>query len=239
MTYLVGLNGRRGAGKDTAFSFIYEWGQERGVSVGRRGFADAMKLSFARIFIPDVSIDEAVIFCDMIKGEGQAKLQIEWGNFDTDDAQKSFVRHELTGRLALQRYGTEAHRDVFGEDFWVDVLLPLERLRVEVPHRDDGLEAFMDEPSWPRNFMGQLDQEPPQLCVITDTRFESEVRRVRDLGGKVWEVHRGFQKLNDNHLSELPLPPDMIDLTIYNNAEGDFHEMVGQLRAALDKLVAE
>jgi hypothetical protein len=29
-------------------------------------------------------------------------------------------------RTYLQRYGTEAHRDVFGQQFWVDATLPLD-----------------------------------------------------------------------------------------------------------------
>jgi len=36
------------------------------------------------------------------------------------------IEHSITGRQALQRYGTEGHRDVFGEDFWVDALLPVD-----------------------------------------------------------------------------------------------------------------
>ena len=30
----------------------------------------------------------------------------------------------MTFREFLQRYGTEAHRDVFGKDFWLEYTLP-------------------------------------------------------------------------------------------------------------------
>jgi hypothetical protein len=186
-----------------------------------------MKLSFARIFIPDTSVDEAVLFCDMLKGEGQSKLTLEWGNYDSADAQKSFVRHELTGRLSLQRYGTEAHRDVFGTDFWVDVLLPLT------------IDDYERVPTWTRNFMGQLDQKAPEICVITDTRFENEAQRVRDLGGKIWEIHRGGQKVEDGHVSEMPLPPDLIDKVIYNSYEGELRQFEADVREELERLVGE
>ena len=236
MTVLIGLNGRRGAGKDTAYSFIHQWGEGRGVSVGRRGFADALKLSFARLFIPNVSVDEAVIWCDMLKGEGQSKVEIEWGNYDHPSIQ-SFVKHVISGRVALQRYGTEGHRDVFGEDFWVDALLPLNTVAFEnvgmFPHKPPDAKIDMQ---WPRNFMGQLDQEPPQICVITDCRFPNEAQRIKILGGQVWEIHRGGQKIDDGHSSEKPLPPNMIDTTVYNNAEGDFRAFKADIEARLEAL---
>jgi hypothetical protein len=225
---LIALNGRRGSGKDTAYSFIHQWCEERGVSVGRRGFADALKLSFARIFIPSASIDEAVVWCDILKQEGH--FSVEWGGEDKQPGQKTLVRHEMTGRLMLQRYGTEAHRDVFGDNFWVDVLLPLTSFH-------DDLEGLQN--TWPRNFMGQLDQYPPQICVITDCRFENEAERVKELGGKIWEVHRGGQQHDDQHQSEVPLPSYLIDQTIYNNAEGNLTEFQAQLATELERLVEE
>jgi hypothetical protein len=223
MTVLIGLNGRRGAGKDTAYSFIHEWCEERGVSVGRRGFADALKLSFARIFLPDASVDEAVIWCDELKQD--SKLTIEWGRgkpvFTT-------VNHSVTGRVALQHYGTEAHRGVFGDDFWVDVLLPLSTI---IDQHD-----LPAGPQWPHNFMGQLDQEPPQICVITDCRFENEAGRIKKLDGQIWEVYRGAQDHRDPHASETPLPIGMIDKTLYNNAEGDYGMFRHAIRSAMEEL---
>jgi hypothetical protein len=130
MTYLLGLNGRRGAGKDTAFGFLGDWAAERGVSARRRGFADSLKLSFARIFIPDISLEEAIMWCDELKMDRDldrtrepALLTIRWGNTDQHGT-ISTIQHQINGRQALQRYGTEAHRDVFDENFWVDALLP-------------------------------------------------------------------------------------------------------------------
>jgi len=119
MTVLIGLHGRLGAGKDTAFEGIHKWASERGVRAARRGFADALKLSFARLFIPDCGLDEAVNWCNTLKGhESASRLAVSWGVF-SEYGTDTTIEHSITGRQALQRFGTEGHRDVFGEDFWV------------------------------------------------------------------------------------------------------------------------
>ena len=221
MSILIGLNGRRGAGKDTAFSFIQEWANERGVSAHRRGFADALKQSFARLFIPDISVEEAVMWCDELKTEESGSLvSLTWGRLD-DHYTKTSITHQITGRQALQRHGTESHRDVFGEDFWVDALLPIDRISGE----EDG---------WAMNFRGPLSAEPPEICVITDCRFENEAERIRALGGKIWTVARSKLTL-DPHISETPLPDRLIDLCL-ENVENDRAVLASQVFAAMDDL---
>ena len=79
MSRLIALTGARGSGKDTAFGFMHAWGMERGVSVGRRAFADPVKWSFARLFLPDCTLEEAVQWCDEIKMEESGSLlTLEW-----------------------------------------------------------------------------------------------------------------------------------------------------------------
>lgn len=220
MAILLGLNGRRGAGKDTAFGYVQEWASQRGLLAARRGFADLVKLSFARLFLPDCSIDEAVNWCDTLKLPHASRLEVEWVNYNADDGQQTFVKHRINGRLALQRYGTEGHRQVFGDDFWVDALLP----------QEDG---------WARNFMGPFDQNEPDICVVTDVRFDNEARRIHALGGQIWEVYRGGLTTNDTHASEEPLTVTLVSKTIYNNAEGDPDQMREQIRVALDPVFEE
>lgn len=195
MTVLIGLHGQRGSGKDTAFRYAHEWATERGVSAGRRGFADALKLSFARLFIPNISLGEAIDWCNRIKEGGTLWIEDEVAYPD----QTSTLTHEISGRVALQRYGTEGHRDVFGSDFWVDALLP----------RGGG---------WPMNFSGEMDfsMEPPEICAVTDVRFENEAERIRELGGIIIKIDRSVGD-PDNHVSEFPLPNRLIDFVIENN----------------------
>ena len=116
MSYLIGLNGRAGAGKDTACGFIKEWGEEHGYTVKREAFADRLKLSAARTFFPEIKMEDAVAWCNEFKVFGRVGVQIGGdGPFA--------LSGDISGREFLQRYGTEAHREVFGQSFWIDAAL--------------------------------------------------------------------------------------------------------------------
>ena len=239
MTVLIGLHGRLGAGKDTAFEGIHKWASERGVRAARRGFADALKLSFARLFIPDCGLDEAVNWCNTLKGhESASRLAMSWGVF-SEHGTDTTIEHSITGRQALQRYGTEGHRDVFGEDFWVDALLPVD----SYTEGTVGPQTVGMEPTgkttmrWPMNFRGEMDfsVDPPEICVVTDARFVNEAMRIRTLKGNIWKVVRPIENggLGDNegnHASELDLPTELIDHVILNNSSiDDLHSLIDDM----------
>lgn len=61
---LLGLNGPKQSGKDTACSYLQEWGSERGLLIKRRGFADLLKQSAYRLFNPDAGIEESIVWAD-------------------------------------------------------------------------------------------------------------------------------------------------------------------------------
>ena len=227
MTVLIGLHGRLGAGKDTAFEGIHKWASERGVRAARRGFADALKLSFARLFIPDCGLDEAVNWCNTLKGhESASRLAVSWGVF-SEYGTDTTIEHSITGRQALQRFGTEGHRDVFGEDFWVDALLPM----------DPTPPGLGDSPRWSWAFRQEMDfsVDPPEICVVTDVRFVNEATRIRTLKGLNWKVVRPIENggLGDNeghHASELDLPTELIDHVILNNSSiDDLHSLIDDM----------
>ena len=106
----------------------------------------------------------------------------------------------MTMRLFLQRYGTEAHRDIFGDDFWVKATLP------------DGLD------------------HSDRLIVVTDCRFPNEAHRVHELGGYVVEVGDGTPRdeLHWEHESEKPLDEDLIDWHLTNNVFDDHFQTLDQ-----------
>lgn len=99
---LIGLNGKKQAGKDTAYERMVV--RLPNATVERRSFADKLYDSAAAA----LGIDPA--WLRELKTNDQARLVI-----DTPD-----VRVPLTFRAYLQHYGTEAHRDVFGPEFWVE-----------------------------------------------------------------------------------------------------------------------
>lgn len=103
---LIGLSGHKGAGKDTVAQILVEK-----YNFERRAFADKIKESASAIFaVPDPSLWDEYKNDDL-----NSSVTLEFGN-------GKFVCHMLI-RQFLQRYGTEAHRDIFGEDFWIDMTL--------------------------------------------------------------------------------------------------------------------
>lgn len=106
---IIGLNGFKGSGKDTVGAYLVE---KHGFE--RLSFAAKLKESAAALFGIDPSLWE------VLKNDISAVIEIEVnkGVTQTED-----VIAVVTVREFLQRYGTESHRDIFGQDFWVDYAL--------------------------------------------------------------------------------------------------------------------
>ena len=150
---LIGMTGGLRVGKDTAFKLI----QEEHPSVKRIAFADKMKESAAAIL--DISVAEL----NHLKSHPKVKLSL----YDP----LSTVSVSLSMRQFLQRYGTEAHRDIFGNNFWVDMSLP-------------------------RDFSHDND-----IVIVTDVRFEEEIKRIRELDGYIIKISRDDRHSVDSHIS--------------------------------------
>jgi hypothetical protein len=194
---LIGITGRMGAGKDTAFKHIARVARECGETAVRQAFADKLKVSAARALGFDGPTSDLVGVCNNLKVSGN--IMIEGDGCTTS----------LTGRQFLQWYGTEAHRDVFGTDFWVDALLPLG----EAKGFGSTPRVAIARLAWQDNFPGA------DYAVVTDVRFPNEAQRILDLGGEVWLVDAD-ERLGANaetHASEATLPHEYITLVLYNN----------------------
>jgi len=151
---IIGLTGLKGSGKDTVGAYLVkQYGFER------RSFADKLKESAAALF------DTSPVYFDEWKNDPTAIMKIT-----TNEGLTTQV--SMTVRSFLQRYGTEAHRDVFGEDFWIDQVLPV-----------GGYYAG-------------------RAIVVTDVRFENEENRIVQLGGQICVVERPGLDLKDPHRSE-------------------------------------
>lgn len=110
---ILGLNGRKGSGKDTVGAYLVE---RHGFT--RVSFADKLKESAAALFGIDVSLFER------LKNDPESRVYLMT---DEDSDKYSWEPRECHARLSvrefLQRYGTESHRDVFGSDFWIEQAL--------------------------------------------------------------------------------------------------------------------
>jgi len=141
---IFGLAGQIGAGKDEAMRRAKQLLPHKGVV--RVSFAEKLKTSAAALF----NIDQS--FWEVAKRDNNIEVRI----LGPDGVYSS-----MTVREMLQRYGTEAHRDIFGGSFWVDAALPLGFDHSEI------------------------------VVLVTDTRFPEEVQRVKDLGGKIIRLTNG------------------------------------------------
>ena len=157
---ILGLSGAKGSGKDTVAAYLVKThGFER------KAFADPLKKSIAALFdIPFSDIDR-------LKNHPRAKMQVVIeSEYDESEVE---ILSDYTFRVGLQRYGTEAHRDVFGEDFWLDYTLPVG------------------------------GYYPGRAIVVTDVRFENEANRVRQLDGYNVRIFRdSAPEDKDQHRSE-------------------------------------
>lgn len=104
---LIGLTGRAQAGKDTVYARCLELYSPR-LIVERRSFADILYKSAA------ATLDVSEECLRDWKSNPYVTVEIRIGGV---------VRlMQMSVRQYLQRYGTEAHRNLFGADFWVDAL---------------------------------------------------------------------------------------------------------------------
>ena len=106
---IIGVTGNLGAGKDTVGAYLVN-----AYGFRRIGFADKLKESAAALF--DVPVES----WEEWKNNRRVRVVIETERYINAPAETAAA---LTAREFLQRYGTEAHREVFGYDFWVEQAL--------------------------------------------------------------------------------------------------------------------
>lgn len=137
---LIGLSGKAGSGKDTVFERIREVAIEMGYPEPERiAFADPLKESV----------------CNLLKIN---RDQVEYYKNSPGGGHLTILGQPMSMREFLQRYGTESHRDVFGEDFWVEASLPY---------------GFVHS---------------GKIVVVTDVRFPNERDRISTVGGETFVV---------------------------------------------------
>src|SRR5215471_10050535 len=176
---IIGLCGLKQSGKDTVAAYLV-----KNHGFERKAFADPLKRSVAALFdIPFSEIDKLKNDEEILVGIGKI------GEPEYDQWIQFMGTRAMSFRELLQRYGTEAHRDVFGDCFWVDITLPVQ--------------GFY----------------PGRAIVVTDVRFREEAERVQFLGGRIIYVQRDEAALveKDQHRSEDIDFANLIDGSISNN----------------------
>ena len=166
---LIGVNGQLGSGKDAfcerAQHLAASGAIETPGPVERRAFADKLKQSVAALF--GITLD----FMEKAKRDETTLVQIRELRFGISRVTGlRWTRHipgferivvSQTMRVTLQRKGTEAGRDIFGDDFWIDQCVPED-----------------------------LDHEG-KVVIVTDARFPNEAERIKAAGGFMVRVSAG------------------------------------------------
>lgn len=207
---LIGINGFKRSGKGETGLAIEALLNDRFITTTLVGFADKLKILGARTLgFVDLADEDCITLMDECKEEWVInivkRIEVSYG-YDLPPSVEPRTWHTLTGREYLQNLGTEA-RKVFGEDFWVDQVLP--RVPRQVPHGTvDQLIPILLQNKYPGT----------DAVVITDLRFENEAQRVIDLGGEVWEVIRPGLT-SDGHASEIPLTRSLVTRQIHNSSD--------------------
>lgn len=192
-TTLIGINGFKRSGKGETGLAIHAVASDHFLNTTLLGFADKLKILAAKALgFTERSDAECIALMDECK---------ERWIFDIakDNAHRHVPWHTLTGREYLQNLGNEA-RTVFGDDFWVDQVLP------KAP----------TYPSYGPRMVEAL--YGTDYVAFTDLRYPNEAQRVLDLGGEVWEVLRPNTD-SDGHASEKPLPRHLVTRQIHNNGD--------------------
>lgn len=196
---IIGFTGKMGSGKDTALARLQHLFGE--ATYRKASFAEPLKRSAAALFGVEVEMLEAW------KNEPSIRVSV----LDLRGAGRDLGR-SLSVRELLQRYGTEAHRDVFGEDFWVQAAMH----QISLRKRQDAMLRI-----------------GPSIDVFTDVRFENEARAIVELGGLIYEIEGpplpdrpdGVAEREATHASESGIPRELIHDTIDNSSRPSFEVM--------------
>lgn len=203
---LIAITGFAESGKDTTYGIIANQVEDVSVMahperrVERRAFADNLKI-MAMYALGLEGEDEYLIGqANLLKAGGTLTAMVPVSN-----QVRSFREHNLSGRKYLQHFGVRA-REVFGDTFWIDQVLP-----------KPGAEF---EPIWGTLGRNGPPVGLPAIACVTDARFENEAERARDIGGVVLEIVNPDRQ-SDGHASEQPLPRHLVDYTINNDGTLD------------------
>ena len=80
-------------------------------------------------------------------------------------------------------------------------------------------------------------KEGDKHLVFIDVRFQNEAKAIKDRGGLIIKIERGFAPNKIEHVSEQPLPDELIDLTIVNNGTREElrNELLGYMAPKIEE----
>ena len=223
MTQIIGFAGKKQAGKDTACNFILAAKiAELGVSRSTR-LTDKGEIEVSDILDDSVSGEEWIPFKPPYV-DVQNLFDNELGKFI-----KIYSFAEKLKRMSIDILGLKEEW-VFGTDEQKNTLTNFkwERFsqdkkgamtaREVLQHVGTDMFRSMYENVWVDSCLKQIEEDGPELALVSDARFKNEVLSIQDSGGFVVGLTRSPYKKADTHASETEVEEcfDICDVTLDN-----------------------
>jgi hypothetical protein len=207
---MIGFAGQKQAGKDTACNFILA------IKLAELGLCKASRISKSG------SIEVTDIFNENMSGKEwfpfapphvdvDSLFEDHLGGFVRSYAFADTLKEFAIGVFGLDRdlvYGSNADKDKATYLKWEDVptATPTDKqgsmtVREVLQYVGTDLFRKMHENVWVDTCLRRINQDSAELALVSDVRFENEIRAIQKAGGIVIGLTRTVSK-NDSHRSE-------------------------------------
>lgn len=213
MTKIIGFSGKKQSGKNTAANFIYSLymiNQNlcKKTKINNNGLIDVLKNNDTELTI-DVNeyylTTSAYLDSEIKNIVNQLNPYIKIYSFA--DILKKNICMDMLGLTYEQCYGTDVQKNEITDVHWQNKYLTAREVMQVV-----GTDIFrsMKPNIWPDSTIKRIQEEAPELALITDCRFPNEVDAIQNSGGVVVRLTRD-KHLSSDHISEVILDKDRYD----------------------------
>lgn len=178
---VIGVSGTKRSGKNTFADYTKQHLESKGKTVRIGSWAELLKKSAYESFgLLDMGGGKIYdIWADSFKENQKIQIVNSLGE----------VVHSVSGREFLQKYGTEGHRQIFGDNFWID------------------------------QFWSSNDFDGVDVLIIADCRYDNEAENVLSKNGVIIKIDNpNTDKNSDSHLSEQGISEHLISYSINNDS---------------------
>tara|TARA_B100000614_G_scaffold262909_1_gene300925 strand:+ start:425065 stop:425871 length:807 start_codon:yes stop_codon:yes gene_type:complete len=209
MTFILAVSGKKQSGKSTLVDFLVEWFENEGLIVKAYSFADSLK----EFLVNAMGLrPEQVYGTDAEKNSltdyrwETLPLKVRWQN--SGKPAETFLRaHE--GNYAMHPGGKEMAWAAFVKSHWQTISKDLRtgpmsgREMMQVFGTDIMREMF-DDRIWVNATFRSICKDDPDIALIPDLRFPSEIRGLEENDGYIIRLTRDVSG-GDPHPSETAL----------------------------------
>lgn len=187
---VIGLQGKKRSGKDTFANFLVKHLEDK--KVARTAFANPLKgmlsdISGVDFFSEENKETDMVFMLNMIKFQGHTDLLLDVSVFYQLD---EFARLEGFGTLYIYTSKRKLMQ-FFGTDI---------------------CRKYKGDLYWVNKLEAPSDAD---VLIVTDVRFQTEVDKIKSLGGIIVEIKNPLIESSDSHSSENAVLPS--DWEVYNS----------------------